>query len=97
MDAWLYSIEFQKRGLPHSHILLWLIKDSAIHPNLIDSVVSAEIPDKDLDPELFDIVVTNMIYGPFGDLNPTAQVNAKKLAMCFYSRYRDWNGKLSKI
>jgi len=26
-NAILYSIEFQKRGLPHVHILVWLSKD----------------------------------------------------------------------
>ena len=28
LEAWLYSIEFQKRGLPHAHILLWLSHDA---------------------------------------------------------------------
>ncbi|XP_057455361.1 uncharacterized protein LOC130746681 isoform X2 [Lotus japonicus] len=27
LDAGMYAIEFQKRGLPHAHILLWLSKD----------------------------------------------------------------------
>ena len=42
-QAIVYSIEWQKRCLPHPHILLWLankVQDS------IDNIISAEIPDK---------------------------------------------------
>ncbi|GFR82078.1 DNA helicase PIF1, ATP-dependent [Elysia marginata] len=39
VDAWLYNIEFQKRGLPHAHILLWISCDSKIHPCMIDAAV----------------------------------------------------------
>ncbi|GFS16715.1 ATP-dependent DNA helicase PIF1 [Elysia marginata] len=72
LSAWLYSIEFQKRGLPHAHILLWLSKDSKIRPENIDYAVSAEIPDIQTDPGLFEIVKKNMIHGPCGENNPTA-------------------------
>ena len=33
IQAWLYSIEFQKRGLPHAHILFWLTKESKVQPD----------------------------------------------------------------
>lgn len=46
----MYSVEWQKRGLPHVHILLWL--EEKIRPESIDKVISAEIPDPDLDPTL---------------------------------------------
>ena len=72
LQAWLYSIEFQKRGLPHAHILLWLTKDSTIHPDDIDKGVCAELPYKDLDPDLMEIVLTNMIHGPCGRTNQSA-------------------------
>jgi Helitron helicase-like domain at N-terminus len=41
--AHCYTIEFQKRGLPHAHILLWL----EVQPNetTFDDYVCAEIPD----------------------------------------------------
>jgi hypothetical protein len=52
--CWMYSIEWQKRGLPHAHILIWL-KDK-IRPDQIDSVISAELPNKDDDPDLFEII-----------------------------------------
>lgn len=68
--CWLYSIEWQKRGLPHSHILVWL--EDKIHPEEIDQIISAEIPDPLTDSELFDIVTSHMIHGPCGAFNMTS-------------------------
>ena len=48
--CWMYSIEWQKRGLPHAHILIWL-KDK-IKSDEIDSAISAELPDRQQDPRL---------------------------------------------
>ncbi|XP_067635181.1 uncharacterized protein [Eurosta solidaginis] len=66
--CWMYSVEWQKRGLPHAHILLWML--DTIHPDDIDSIISAEIPDPETDPEMYSIVTTNMIHGPSGVHNP---------------------------
>ena len=44
-QAWLYSIEWQKCGLPHCHLLLWLSADHRITPDKINNVICAEIPD----------------------------------------------------
>ena len=63
----IYTIEWQKRGLPHAHLLLWLI--DRIQPRDIDKVISAELPDPQQDRELFDIVKKHMIHGPCGHLN----------------------------
>ncbi|XP_076032940.1 uncharacterized protein LOC143020408 [Oratosquilla oratoria] len=62
VSAHLYSIEWQKRGLPHVHILLWMKRK--VTENTVSSLISAEIPDKKKHPELYDIVTTNMIHGP---------------------------------
>ncbi|CAF2141007.1 unnamed protein product [Rotaria magnacalcarata] len=53
--CWMYSIEWQKRGLPHAHILIWL--KEKIKPDEIDSVISAALPDRQQDPRLFQIIV----------------------------------------
>lgn len=58
----MYTIEWQKRGLPHLHLLLWL--HSRIRSTEIDSVISAEIPNPETDPALYDIVKSTMIHGP---------------------------------
>ncbi|GFW25515.1 helitron_like_N domain-containing protein [Trichonephila clavipes] len=68
--CWLYTIEWQKRGLPHAHILVWL-KDR-IRPEEIDQIISAEIPDPLIDQGLFDIVTKHMIHGPCGAFNMTS-------------------------
>ena len=70
--ARLYSIEGQKRGLPHAHILMWLISEHKITPDKIDNIVCVEIPDPALDSELHQIVVSNMVHGPYGSINPTS-------------------------
>jgi hypothetical protein len=55
--AHMYVIEFQKRGLPHAHILIiFAAEDKPITPNDIDSIVSAQIPDENLYPELYETI-----------------------------------------
>lgn len=68
--CYMYTIEWQKRGLPHAHILIWLAEK--IKPNEIDNVISAEIPDVTIDPELFEVVTKNMVHGPCGEINPNS-------------------------
>ncbi|XP_076258595.1 uncharacterized protein LOC143195400 isoform X2 [Rhynchophorus ferrugineus] len=60
--CWMYSVEWQKRGLPHAHILIWLVEK--IRPNEVDAVISAEIPNVQVDPGLHEMVnVQNDIHG----------------------------------
>ncbi|XP_024878027.1 uncharacterized protein LOC112458567 [Temnothorax curvispinosus] len=68
--CYMFSIEWQKRGLPHAHILIWLV--DKIRSDEIDSIISAEIPNKDEDPLLYDIVCKNMIHGPCGAVNSSS-------------------------
>lgn len=63
----MYTVERQKRGLPHAHILVWLT--ISLKASDIDSIISDEIPDKNIDPELHDIIIRNMVHGPCGALN----------------------------
>ena len=71
-QAWLYSIEWQKRGLPHCHLFLWLSAEHKITPDKIDDVICAEIPDPSVDPELHLLVMSNMMHGPCGCINPNS-------------------------
>nr|GEX12858.1 ATP-dependent DNA helicase PIF2 [Tanacetum cinerariifolium] len=55
--AVVYVIEFQKRGLPHAHILLWLEEEcKCTNLTQIDDIISAEIPCLTDDPEGYKVV-----------------------------------------
>ena len=63
--AHVYTIEFQKRGLPHMHMIVFLHRDSKLKtPEDVDSLISAEFPDKDAEPELFNLVKKYMVHTP---------------------------------
>ncbi|EFP93666.2 uncharacterized protein PGTG_19561 [Puccinia graminis f. sp. tritici CRL 75-36-700-3] len=63
--AWVYTIEFQKRGLPHAHIMVILEPGSVpTAPEAIDCLVTAEIPDPESEPQLYSIVTSCMLHGP---------------------------------
>ena len=42
--AHVHTIEFQKRGLPHMHLLIWLHKDFKIrHPDEVDAMILLKV------------------------------------------------------
>ena len=63
--ARMHSIEWQKRGLPHMHLLVWL-EDDIRHEDL-DKIISARIPNPAEDPILYNLVKSHMVHGPCGD------------------------------
>ena len=73
--GWTWVVEFQKRGLPHAHILLIVASaDKPRTPAEIDARVCAELPDP-ADPnaaELLDVVSRSHMHGPCGARNPSA-------------------------
>ena len=70
--AHVYTIEFQKRGLPLVHLLIFL-KDphKLLSPEAVDSCIWAQWPDPETQPLLFETVKTCMVHGPCGPDNPT--------------------------
>ena len=84
VSAFLWVIEFQKRGLPHAHILVILAdNDRPSESHDVDDIISAQLPP---DPEQFppnsmeryqaarlqDIVLKNMVHGPCGQFNKSS-------------------------
>ncbi|XP_038695498.1 uncharacterized protein LOC119992778 [Tripterygium wilfordii] len=71
--AAIHTVEFQKRGLPHVHVIIWLHpNDKYPNPNDIDRIICAEIPDQATEPALYNIVSKFMMHGPCGFANPKA-------------------------
>ena len=79
------SIEFQKRGLPHAHILLKYAKE-CLHPDDINQVISATIP---ADPADAALVRKFMIHSshPQGVINNTPPDDHHPLKYC--ERWKD--------
>ncbi|XP_027768140.1 uncharacterized protein LOC107002396 isoform X1 [Solanum pennellii] len=77
--AFMYTIEFQKRGLPHAHFLIILNENyKLLTPEAYDRFVCAEIPDENIYPYLYSLVTQHMMHGPCGNLNPTNSCMKKK-------------------
>jgi hypothetical protein len=69
----VYTIEFQKRGLPHLHLLIFLRNYARLkNAEDIDRVVSAQLPDPEKFPKLWDLVTKLMVHNPCGAQNPNA-------------------------
>jgi hypothetical protein len=78
INAYLYTIEFQKRGLPHAHIIVFLKPQTKLCTSEdINSLMSSEFPEDN--PELLDLIKKFMVHGPCGVHNPNApcMVNGK--------------------
>ena len=72
--AMVHTIEFQKRGLPHMHLLIFLDSADKIQNAAdVDSIVSAQIPDPNEHPVLYNIVTQHMVHGPCGADDPQAK------------------------
>ena len=71
--AFMYTVEWQKRGLPHVHLLLWLAAPDKMRTvSDYDEVVSAEFPDADAEPDLHRLVMDHMVHVPCVGFNDKA-------------------------
>lgn len=53
----MYTVEFQKRRLPHAHISVWLSGSSKLITGKdIDRIISTELPDPKLYPKMAEAV-----------------------------------------
>src|SRR6266404_4821023 len=71
MAGYLYTIEYQKRGLPHAHIIIFLKPHAKLcTPNQIDSLMSSEFPVDN--PDLLELIKKFMVHGPCGQYKPNS-------------------------
>ena len=88
MKAYVYVTEFQKRGLPHNHCSFFLKdKDKITTGEQLDNIIWAEIPDKNIHPELYEIVVEKMLHGPCTRNSPCMQKDGIKCSKGFPKRF----------
>jgi len=83
----MHIIDFQKRGLPHAHILN-LLHPSSKHPTPddIDKIISAKIPSPDKHVELYRLVGTHTMHGPYGLANKKSPCMKKDCCSKFYPK-----------
>ena len=89
--AHIHTIEFQKRGLSHIHLLIFLHSQDHIWDSYhINSMISAQLFDPQLQPLLFTKVTKYMLHSPCGIDNPQAKcmINGK-YSKCFPKDFRE--------
>ena len=66
--GFLYTIEFQKRGFPHAHIIFFLKPHAKLHtPEQVNSLMSSEFSVDN--PELLELIKKSMVHGPYSAQN----------------------------
>ena len=69
----VYIIEFQKRDLSYAHILLILNQNDKIRDiDDIDDIICAEILDRNIDSNLYNIISRNMMHDSCGSVYPNS-------------------------
>ena len=92
--AWVYNYEQQLRRLWHCHLSLKVAENIDIE--LLDSLITCEIPDAETEPELYDLVKNFMVHGPCGSLNknsPCMVENKDKKLACRANYPKPFNEK----
>ncbi|XP_016549203.1 uncharacterized protein LOC107849041 [Capsicum annuum] len=70
--VFMYIVEFQKRGLPHAHLIILTAEHKLLTSEAYDNIINAEIPDKDVKSYLYFFVLKHVMHGPCGNLNPAS-------------------------
>ncbi|KAL7547642.1 hypothetical protein ACHAWF_010926, partial [Thalassiosira exigua] len=87
-----HTIEFQKRGFPHAHIVFWLAPETGNHmdPNRLDEIICAEIPEKEADPVPFELVTKFMLHDPCGPEHPDCACMQGGDGFCRFNYPKDY-------
>ncbi|XP_024993209.1 uncharacterized protein LOC112526951 [Cynara cardunculus var. scolymus] len=94
VGAYVYVIEFQKRGLPHAHFLLIMTPEHKM-TNLdhYDKSVCAKIPDPTRYPQMHELVVQHMMHGTYGHLRPSSPCMQGEPKKCRFRYPKQSNDK----
>ena len=65
MAGFVYTIKYQKCGLPHMHLLIFLEEQDKISTiKQIDAIISAQLPDPQIHPQLHSVVSKYILHKP---------------------------------
>ncbi|XP_045482764.1 uncharacterized protein LOC123686578 [Harmonia axyridis] len=82
-----YVIEFQKRGLPHAHIVVTFHEDDKLKDvEMVDRIINAYIPDRENQPLLYQRVADFHLHPPCGRINPEAPCMADGKCTKYYPK-----------
>ncbi len=71
--AGIYVIEFQKRGLPHAHILIFFVEDHKPHMvEDVDRMINAEFSNPKTNMLAHETIARCMMHGPCGAAFPNS-------------------------
>lgn len=85
--AVIYTVEFQKKGLPHAQIILFLHNDDKpTTPEDIDCLITSEIHDAEKEPELYATVKKFMVHGPCDSLDISAPCMEDSKCLKYYPK-----------
>ncbi|KAJ9541417.1 hypothetical protein OSB04_027923 [Centaurea solstitialis] len=97
VGAYVYVIEFQKRGLPHAHFLMIMKPEYKItNADHYDKFISAEIPDPAKYPELYQLVIKHMMHGPCGHLQSSSPCMEGEPRKCRFRYPQQFNDKTTQ-
>jgi hypothetical protein len=73
--AGIYVVEFQKRGLPHAHILIFFAEECKSHTvEDVNCMISAELPNPETNRLAHETVARCTMHGPCGTVFPNVEV-----------------------
>ncbi|XP_072090405.1 uncharacterized protein [Arachis hypogaea] len=85
--GYVCTVEFQKRGLPHAHILVFMSNEFKTQTlDDIDKHITAEIPNKNKRPNLHETVQNYMVHGPCGLYNKNSPYMKNGSCSKFYPK-----------
>ncbi|CAI9284569.1 unnamed protein product [Lactuca saligna] len=92
VGAYIYVIEFQKRGLPHAHFLMIMRPPHKLtNTDHYDKIVCAEIPDPKKYPKMHELVISHMIHSPCSTLNSDCPCMKNEQKKCCFRYPRQFN------